>query len=708
MRARRAVSDVVATILLLGLTVTLFASIFFFVNNLPPPPAQSQNQFGANLLYSGNLITTVQVTHLAGPITPGTAQVYITSAANPKNDPPVFTVSQGLGGAGSWALGQVWTKNISSYGLTIPDNLTISIVSQSVLLYRNTLPGSNPNAPPNFVSVGYTPQGPAIGSSFTIFTQIIDKNLKANSVYVNISQISGGVGRFPMTYSASTGLWTYIVPGGVTTSAGTFFVFINASDSSGLVNSVTLPVTIEPSLGLLSIQLAVTPTLIVAGSSVSVVAIVSNLAAGSSNMTVTFTVAGTTISTQSGVVAAGSNSAFSTTWNPSAVGTYTILASVTAAGGASASASLNDTVFPKILLLAHNVPSGTLGPDNTSAWLATELTAAGIPYSSAFVSCKSALTSAMFSSYAMAIVDFGATWTGGCPKGASTTDQGAITGASSTAMWVVGSNAFAATTCTSYTSAFFAKIGASWSGSGTCGTLPNATGTLTYTSAPASGLRGDGIPGTIGINRTLAGVSTYVPYNYLTRGAIASGGGAYAKVGSNVVGTYSTSSPVGASLDTEPALLTATLPNSNTWGTGIAGEAVVYNVVGYLCGLSTSTATGRALSDFGVGQATLVGQSHAALSSVYVGIRANGPSAGSVTVTLLVNGAVALFGGAPVTASGVVSANGAFIYLTLTWQAPAAGTYALSVSLAVSGSPDYNTGDSQLGLSVVNQPITFA
>jgi hypothetical protein len=690
--------------------VTLFASVFFFVNALPPPPAQSQNQFASQLGASGSAITSVQITHLAGPSVPGAALVYITSAAHPAKNPPAFTVSQGLSGSNAWSLGQVWTKDISSYGLTLPDNLTISIISQSVLLYRNTIPGIIPNAPPNFLSVGYTPQGPTVGQSFTIYAQIVDSNLKSNSVYVNISQLSAGVGKpaYPLTYNAGTGLWTYVVPAGLTTGAGTYFVFINASDTSGQANSAALAITIEPALGLLSIQLSTVPALLVVGTPATLVGQVSNLASGTTNLTVRFQAGLTLLSTQSGVVAAGSSATFSTTWTPSAVGVYALSATAAANGGASASSTLNETVFPKILLLAHNVPSGTLASDNTSARLAVELTAAGIPYSTLFVSCKSSLSSAMLSSYGVAIVDFGATWTGGCPKGASSTDQSAITGASTTAVWVVGSNAFAATACTSYSSAFFAKIGAAWSGSGSCATIGNTTGTLTYTASAAKGLRGDGLPASIGINRTLAGASTYVPYNSLPLGAAASNAGFYAKVSSSVVGTFSTASPRGASFDSEPALLTTTLPNGNSWGTGVSGAAVVYNVVGFLSGLSNASATGRALPDFGVAQATLIGQSHAALTTVYAGVRANGPVGTTVTVTLLVNGAVALLGGSPVMAAGVVAANGGFVYLTLVWQAPAAGSYTISVSLLVSGSPSYDVADSQLGVSVINQPTTFA
>lgn len=710
-RDRRGVSDVIATILLLGITVTLFASIFFFVTSLPPPPAQPQNQFSSTLTYAGNQITSVKVTHLAGPVVPGAALIYVSSAAHPGNSPPPYSVSQGLGGSSTWALGQVWTENLTSYSLSIPDNLTVSIVSQNVLLYRNTLPGASPNAPPNFLSLGYTPRSPTVGQSFTIYAQIVDPNLKMTSVYVNVSQLTAGTGRpaYPMNFSASTGLWTYVVPAGLANTAGTFFVFINASDTTGQVNSAALAITITPTVGLVAVSLSTTPVLLVKGQTATLTAVVTNLAAGATNMTVTFRAGATILSNQTGALGAGASQAYTTTWTPSAVGVTLLSAGASAAGGAAASASLNETVFPSILLLAHNVPAGTVAPDNTSAWLATELTADGIPFQSAFVSCKTSLASAMFTGYSVAIVDFGATWSGGCPKGASTTDQGAITSATSTAVWVVGSNAFAATACTSYTSAFFAKIGATWASSGTCGTVANTTASaVTYTAASASGLRSDGIPSTVGINRTLAGVSTYVPYNYLPKGAVASGGGAYAKVGSSVIGTYATGSARGASLDSEPALLTATLPSGSAWGTGVAGASYTYNLIGFLGGFASSSSSGRALTDFGLAQATLVGVNHASQSSVYVGVKADGPLAGTVTVTLLVNGATALLGGAPVVATATVTGSGGYVFVTLVWQAPAAGSYSLSVSLSVAGPLDLNAANGQLGISILNQATTFS
>ncbi|HEV8050500.1 MAG TPA: type IV pilin, partial [Thermoplasmata archaeon] len=153
-RSGRGVSDVIATILLLALCVTLFASVFFFVNTFPRPPSQPANQFSATLTYKGAAITAVNVLHLAGPTIAGVSltqtSVYLSSAAQPHVFGAPFTLASGLNGSTVWSLGQTWSLNITSYGLTVPDNITISIISNAQLLFRITLPGSNPNTPPIF------------------------------------------------------------------------------------------------------------------------------------------------------------------------------------------------------------------------------------------------------------------------------------------------------------------------------------------------------------------------------------------------------------------------------------------------------------------------------------------------------------------------------------------------------------------------------
>lgn len=704
-RASRAVSDVVATILLLGLTVTLFASIFFFVNTFPTPPPQPENQFTAALTYTGTIVASVSITHLAGPVVPGNDLVYITSAKTPGKDPPAFTVSAGLSGSGGWSLGQVWTKNITTYDLTSPDNITVSVVSSSQLIFRISLPGNNPNVPPNFIAVGTSPVSPTVGVGFTVYAQIADPNLNTNSVYVNATELPVATGHasFKMSYTASTGLWTYAVPAGTTTASGTYYLFVNCSDSKGLKNSIAFAVTLVAPTAPITVSLAASPATVVTGTAVTLTSVISNQGSSPGLVTVAFTAGGTAVGTVSQQLSAGGAATVSEPWTPSTVGDFPVVAVASIAGGSSASASLNLTVFPPILLLAHNVKAGQSQPDNSSGWLATELTADGIPFTNEFVSCSTSLTSSLFTGYPVAIVDFGSAY-GPCAKSASTTDEAAITGATSTSFWVVGSNAFGATACNSFSSSFYTLVGAKFTAGSTCVALPNATGTATYASTLASGVRADGIPASIAINRTIAGISNEVPYDYFSLGASNT---AYLTVSGHAVGTWASGTVKGAALATEPALLAAALPNANNWGSGVAGAAVTFNIVDWLCGLTNSTSDGRALADYGVAEALVVGVNHAQLTDVYAAARANGPVGGAVVLTLYVNGTPALYGGSPVSVQGTVSASGGFVFVTLVWQAPSSGRYTLSIVVTSTGS-DFDAANNQLGMSVINQATNFA
>jgi len=128
-RGRRAVSDVIATILLLALTVVLFSSIFAFVTSFPSPPAQNTTNFSAALALTQNqtYVAGIQITHLAGPSIPGSSLVYFKSATHPQA--PEFLnpikASVGLGGAVTWNLGQ--TFNYSFPWLSSPCSPTTSV-----------------------------------------------------------------------------------------------------------------------------------------------------------------------------------------------------------------------------------------------------------------------------------------------------------------------------------------------------------------------------------------------------------------------------------------------------------------------------------------------------------------------------------------------------------------------------------------------------
>jgi Archaeal Type IV pilin, N-terminal len=704
------VSDVVGTILLLALTVTLFSSIFFFVSTFPTPPPQPSNQFSAYLAYtvSGTTtkITGVTILHLAGPAVPGSSLIYLYSSAQPTRFTAPFTVAVGTNSSANWNLGQNWYLNLTSYGLTVPDNITISLVTSTELLFRTTLPGSVPDIPPTFTATGTIPAVPNVGQAFTAFVQISDNNLNPNSVFVNLSLLPGstGTGKFKMTFSASLGAYTYAVPAGFTTGSGAYYVFVNATDSSGLKNSVAFVVTLQAAESSLSASIQLNNSAPVSNQSVLVTAIVSNGGTSATTVAVAFSANGGSIGSGGGSVVSGGYGAYTVTWTPTHPGIYLLSVLANGTGGVVSGATFNITVFPNILFIAHNVPSGVRSSFNESSFMQAELTSDGFPFTSEFISCTSALPGS-FTGYQVVVIDFGSTWVGGCPKFPAAASQTSLTSAGSgVAFLAVGANAWGSTTCSSFSLAYYALFGVTGGSSGTCNALPNATGAATYTATAGVGLLANGIPASMNINKTLGASSNFVPYDSFK----GSTNTAFLKVAGNAVGTYKSSSGRDATIGADPALIAGVLPNANDWGTGQAGASILYNVVNFLCYLSTATQTGRALSDFGVAQATLVGQSHARISTIYVGVRDNGPITGLVTATLYVNGTIALYGGIAVSASVTVTNSGGINWITLTWIAPGSGPYTLSAVVNAPYVLNFDEQDNQMPLNPIGQPTTFS
>ncbi len=236
---RRGVSDVVATILLLALTVTLFASIFAFVTAFPAPPAQNNNQFQAALSFTTNMsyVSAVHIVHLAGPVVAGNALIYLKSATQPTapefQNP--YTVSSGLGGASVWNLGQVWNLTFpTNQRPQAAGNITIYVVASSQLLYSVILPGTSIVPPPTIVSTSIFPTTPGVGASFTVYASIAG-TYTAQSVFVNLAGVpnTGALNTAQKMTQNYQGQWTFFVGSGLTTTSGTFYAFVNASSAPG-------------------------------------------------------------------------------------------------------------------------------------------------------------------------------------------------------------------------------------------------------------------------------------------------------------------------------------------------------------------------------------------------------------------------------------------------------------------------------------------
>ncbi len=242
----------VATILLLALTVVLFSSIFAFVTSFPSPPAQNTSQFAANLVLTVNqsYVQGIQITHLAGPSIPGASLVYFKSANHPQA--PEFqnpvTAATGLGGAATWSLGQVFNYSFpATQQPVLPDNITILVVANDQLVFATVLPGQLISVPPSFVSTAVSPANPVIGGGFTVYASTAG-NLNGGSVWVNLANVPGLSGLYAapqkMTYVVATNQWTFTVPSSLTNTSGTFFAFVNVTGVNGYTATaaVTVPI----------------------------------------------------------------------------------------------------------------------------------------------------------------------------------------------------------------------------------------------------------------------------------------------------------------------------------------------------------------------------------------------------------------------------------------------------------------------------------
>ncbi|MGA7846530.1 MAG: type IV pilin N-terminal domain-containing protein [Thermoplasmata archaeon] len=767
LRGKRAVSEVLGTILILALTVTLFSSIFFFVSTFPKPAPQPAGQFQGQLFYSyitkgahtWTNVSSVTVTHLGGPILYNFNTVfYVVSQAHPQNTTATYTMTSGGLGASSstpWGTGQVWNLSLAGDHLTIPDNITVTIVSDSLVVYRQTLPGSNPTNPPIFIAQGTSPGAPFVNSPFSVFVQISDPFLRTSSkqVYLNITTpglscvnplsaySSNTTNKLQMTYNATNGLW--FVPSCTTATSGTYYVTAWVTDSNPIQtqqNSIIFPITVSASGSgggstLVIVQILTNTSVPVINQKLNVTVEVTNNGQVAGTAAVSFgPAAGFSRSSASGSVPAGATAGFQATYTPTATGALLLNATASIPGLGTGSDSYALTVFPPILLISYNQPGNIpLSKSNESSNLASELTAAGFPFKTYVNSCTNgsfaaALVTQYFVAGTVLIVDFGTNSTNsGCPVGPSyTTPAGYAHSASyyletavgaGASVWVVGDRAFWPTaslacntaTYTTYLQDFGISAGATCVTAHALSASPADYSSVTYTATTASGFYSQGISSPITLNGNVSGtasaLATYLNYQTYT----ASGGHvgtAFLALGANTLGIFYTGTGgagKGVAIGADPVQF-GDAPAGTSWNA--IGTAVTYNVMNYLCGFATSSAVTRSGTDFGIAGALLAGTVHTAPSSFLVNLRANDISNGILTVSLLVNGVPVLYQGSYVTATAVESGNGVDSWVTLTWQAPTAGTYVFSFVLSTSP-VDYFTLNNQYNYYVTNLGITF-
>jgi len=239
---------VVATILILALTVVLFAALFAFVSRFPAPPAQTVNQFQATALKTGTAITGLNILQEGGPAVPSTDRVYLVSTRasadwqfNQANGIPV---AWGIGNTSSgWATGVYWSTTFGT-SVKLPANITVYILSSTQLLYSGVVPGAPLNVPPTLTSTYTVPGTIAVGAAFQIVA-LVSGNTANLTVNVSLAEVPGLSTSIQTMHPMGGGEWVYNVTSGSTTTAGTYLAYVQGANTTGstIAGSVTITIT---------------------------------------------------------------------------------------------------------------------------------------------------------------------------------------------------------------------------------------------------------------------------------------------------------------------------------------------------------------------------------------------------------------------------------------------------------------------------------
>ena len=212
------VSEVIGTILILGITVVLFSTIIIWVTSIPTPTTQTRLDMESTLnpVYNAGgteIGVNVTIRHIGGDkLLALSTRIYVTSQSGSgplKTDIVTLHPYNGLlatpsgivdGTDSNWDAGERWAYK--NFTLRSTDSITVTIVdiTKSVVQWTSAVNATTGARPPVFVQkwVDGNPSTSGIDAvtehlGFAVYAQVIDPDgdLNVNSVYATMSSWFG-------------------------------------------------------------------------------------------------------------------------------------------------------------------------------------------------------------------------------------------------------------------------------------------------------------------------------------------------------------------------------------------------------------------------------------------------------------------------------------------------------------------------------------
>ena len=198
-RSNDAVSEVIGTILTVGITVILFSGIALYVGTMPQPKGETATSFAGQSVILNNGDAIVNITQMGGQVLDkGDTRILITAAGYTYGP---YTLADG-GIDQNWAPGLVWTKTVNVASSTSGIQATIFLQSVGNVIWQSMVSDVSPSNIPIIISRGIwdgygTYNSPIYSSTPVHFYVRFSPSqsmsyLVPNSVNVDLTSIASG------------------------------------------------------------------------------------------------------------------------------------------------------------------------------------------------------------------------------------------------------------------------------------------------------------------------------------------------------------------------------------------------------------------------------------------------------------------------------------------------------------------------------------
>lgn len=245
------VSEVFGDMLILVMTMTLFAGVFLIVYSLPTPNEDVHAEFESSLglCDEGGRFN---LTHVGGETLRGDytkiyvyknhdEEIRILDTQGSDEDNP----SYGIEGDTNWDTGETWKYLYKD--ITAEDDIRISVIDMktNAIVMNSRLLGKGFNAPPIIMERWYHPEPAVNNSKITIFAKVFEPNGNPDldEVYFNASILNPDIGNVIMENLNGDEIFEAEVL--ISSGAGRYEMTIIASDVSGNIDRTRLNLSVE-------------------------------------------------------------------------------------------------------------------------------------------------------------------------------------------------------------------------------------------------------------------------------------------------------------------------------------------------------------------------------------------------------------------------------------------------------------------------------